>query len=191
MVFCEETPCLKWKSVDAGQRKRLERGKGKRGDLQKQIEGRSFLSKGEGWQPVVRRLLKKRGEGEEIALGCDRFGASLTIWQCTYSPSPLEKQTNLNVVTHTNISYQSWYWIGCNDYLVVVFASLKLTDDLINLIWIFKWFTTNQSVFLGVSFSEYYIDVKFHTDWRCSSNYREFGGKNQFHNYPNIVRGGG
>ena len=137
----------------------------------------------------MRRLLKKRGEGEEIALGGDRFGASLTIWQCTYSPSPLEKQTNLNVVTHTNISYQSWYWIGCNDYLVVVFASLKLTDNLINLIWIFKWFTTNQSVFLGVSFSEYYIDVKFHTDWRCSSNYREFGGKNQFHNYPNTGAG--
>ena len=133
----------------------------------------------------MRRQLRKRGEGEEIALGADKFGASLTIWQCTYSPSPLEKQTNLNVVTHTNISYQSWYWIGCNDYLVVVFASLKLTDNLINLIWIFKWFTTNQSVFLGVSFSEYYIDVKFHTDWRCSSNYREFGGKNQFHNYPN------
>ena len=106
VVFCEETPCLKWKSVDAGQRKRLERGKGKRGDLKKQVEGKSLFSKGE-WQPVVRRQLKKREEGEEIALGGDRFGASLTIWQCTYSPSPLEKQTNLNVVTHTNISYQS------------------------------------------------------------------------------------
>ena len=97
MIFCGETPCLEWKSVDAGQWKRLERGKGKRGDLKKQIEGKSLFSKGECWQPVVRRQLKKRGEGEEIALGCDRFGASLTIWQCTYSPSPLEKNKQIEM----------------------------------------------------------------------------------------------
>ena len=38
VIFCEETPCLEWKSVDTGQGKRLERGKGKRGDLKKQVE---------------------------------------------------------------------------------------------------------------------------------------------------------
>ena len=38
MIFCAKAPCLEWKSVDAGQRKRLERGKGKRGDLKKQVE---------------------------------------------------------------------------------------------------------------------------------------------------------
>ena len=47
VIFCEETPCLEWKSVDAGQWKRLERGKGKRGDLKKQMEGKSLFSKGE------------------------------------------------------------------------------------------------------------------------------------------------
>ena len=146
MIFCEETPCLEWKSADAGQWKWLESGKGKGGDLKKLIEGKSLFSKGKWWRPVARRQLKKRREGEEIALGCDRFGASLTIWQCTYSSSPLEKQTNWNVMKHTDIFHQFRYRIGCNDYLVVVFASLKLTDNLINLIWIFKWFTTNQPI---------------------------------------------
>ena len=45
VIFCEETPCLEWKSVDAGQWKRLERGKGKGGDLKKQSEGKSLFFK--------------------------------------------------------------------------------------------------------------------------------------------------
>ena len=36
---------MEWKSVDTGQRKRLERGKGKRGDLKKQVEGKSLFFK--------------------------------------------------------------------------------------------------------------------------------------------------
>ena len=38
MIFCAKAPCLERKSVDTGQWKRLERGKGKRGDLKKQVE---------------------------------------------------------------------------------------------------------------------------------------------------------
>ena len=36
---------MEWKSVDAGQWKRLKRGKGKRGDLKKQMEGISLFFK--------------------------------------------------------------------------------------------------------------------------------------------------
>ena len=126
----------------------------------------------------------------------DRFGR-WQIWRITnylamyiLSQSSGKKQRHWNVVKHTNIVHQFWYWIGCNDYLVVVFASLKLTDNLINLIWIFMWFTTNQSVFLGVSFSEYE---------RCKFSHRltiflellEIWRENQFPNYPNTHRGGG
>ena len=151
VIFSEATPCLLWKSVDAGQWKRLERGKGKGGDLKKQIVFKRRMMTTCSEEAAEKKRRRRR----------DGFGM-WQIWRITnylamyiLSQSSGKKQRHWNVVKHTNIVHQFWYWIGCNDCLVVVFASLKLTDNLINLIWIFMWFTTNQSVFLGVSFSEY------------------------------------
>ena len=142
MIFCEETPCLEWKSVDAGQWKRLERGKRKGGDLKKLIEffKRRMMAT---WSEEAAEKKKRRRR--------NRFGR-WQIWRITnylamYILSQSSGKTNKLKCSETyKHPHQFWYWIGCNDYLVAVFASLKLTDNLVNLIWIFKWFTTNQPI---------------------------------------------